>query len=152
MLRQRIESALKDAMLARSDKARIATLRLVTAAIKDRDIAARAEDRCEGVSDDEILGLLTKMVKQREDSAEAYESGCRPDLAEQERAEIGVIQEFLPRQMSEAEIEAAVVEAIAEFGATGLKDIGKLMATLKTRHAGAMDFGRAGALLKKRLA
>lgn len=151
MLREKIGDALKTAMKARDDKVRVSTLRLINAAIKDRDIAARASDRCEGVTDDEILGILTKMVKQREDSAAAYEKGCRLDLAEQERAEIAVIKEFLPRQMTEDEIAAAVNSVIAELGATGLKDMGKTMAALKARHSGAMDLGRAGALVKAAL-
>jgi hypothetical protein len=149
MLRDKIDSALKSAMKSRDGRLRVSTLRLINAAIKDRDIAARACDRCEGVSDEEILAILTKMVKQREDSADAYEKGARPDLAEQERGEIAVIQEFLPRQMSEPEIEAAVKAVVEEFGASGLKDMGKCMAALKERYAGAMDFGRAGARMKQ---
>lgn len=152
MLREQIDSALKGAMKARDDKLRISTLRLINAAIKDRDIAARAEDRCNGVSDEEILAILGKMVKQREDSSAAYEAGCRPDLAEQERAEIAIIREFMPRQLSDEEIESAVSEVIHELGASGLKDMGRSMAALKERYAGAMDFGRAGALMKKALA
>lgn len=151
MLRERIDAALKAAMKARNDKVRVSTLRLINAAIKDRDIAARGEDRCEGVTDDEILAVLTKMVKQREDSAAAYEAGARPDLAEQERAEIEVIRDFLPRQLSEQEIEAAVSDVIEELEAESLKDMGKCMGALKERYAGAMDFGRAGALMKKAL-
>lgn len=150
-MREEIDDALKTAMKARDDKLRVSTLRLINAAIKDRDIAARSCDRCDGVTDDEILAILSKMVKQREDSAAAYEKGCRPDLAEQERAEIAVIKEFMPRQMDEAEIAGAVKEVIAELNATGLKDMGKAMAALKARHAGAMDFGRAGALVKAAL-
>ncbi len=151
MLRERIDDALKSAMKARDEKTRVATLRLITAAIKDRDIAARAEDRCCGVTDDEILAILSKMVKQREDSAAAYEKGSRLDLAEQERAEIEIIKEFLPRQLTEEEITSAVAVVINELGASGLKDMGKCMGALKERYAGAMDFGRAGALMKKQL-
>lgn len=151
MLREQIDEALKASMKARNDKVRVSTLRLINAAIKDRDIAARACDRCDGVSNDEVLAILTKMVKQREDSAAAYEKGCRPDLAEQEKAEIAVIQEFLPRQMSEAEISAAVKTVVSELEASGLKDMGKCMAALKARHSGAMDFGKAGALMKATL-
>lgn len=139
-------------MKARDEKTRVSTLRLITAAIKDRDIAARAEDRCCGVTDDEILQILTKMVKQREDSALAYENGSRLDLAEQERAEVLIIKEFLPRQLSEAEISSLVSGVIEEMQASGLKDMGKCMGALKERHAGAMDFGQAGALMKKALA
>lgn len=152
MLREKIDAALKTAMKARTEPTRVATLRLINAAIKDRDIAARSEDRCEGVSDEEILTILTKMVKQREDSSAAFEKGGRPDLAEQERAEIEVIREYLPRQLNDAEIEQAVHEVIEELGAKGLKDMGRSMAALKERYSGAMDFGRAGALMKKALA
>ena len=152
MLRETIDSALKAAMKAKDAKTRVATLRLINAAIKDRDIAARSEDRCEGVTDDEILAILAKMVKQREDSSEAFEKGGRPDLAEQEKAEIAVIREFMPRQLSDSEVQAAVDAVIAELGAKGLKDMGRSMAALKARYAGAMDFGRAGALVKQRLA
>lgn len=151
MLRTRIDDALKAAMKARDEKERVATLRLINAAIKDRDISARSSDRCEGVGDDEILAILTKMVKQREDSAAAYDKGCRPDLAEQERSEITIIQEFMPKQLSEDEIAEAVQGIIAEFEADGLKDMGKCMGALKERHPGAMDFGKAGAKLKAAL-
>lgn len=151
MLREKIDEALKAAMKARDEKLRVSTLRLINAAIKDRDIAARACDRCNGVTDDEILAILMKMVKQREESAVVYENGARPDLAEQERAEVAVIKEFLPRQMSDAEISGAVKKVIADFEASGLKDMGKCMAALKERHAGAMDFGRAGAVMKQAL-
>ena len=151
MLRNTIDQALKAAMKSRDDKVRVSTLRLINAAIKDRDIAARACDRCDGVSDDEILAILTKMLKQREESAAVYEKGCRLDLAEQERAEMAVIRDFLPRQLTEAEIGAAVKSVIAELDAKGLKDMGKCMAALKERHAGSMDFARAGAMMKAAL-
>lgn len=151
MLRQQIDDAVKTAMKARDEKARVATLRLINAAIKDRDIAARSEDRADGVTDEEILGILTKMVKQREDSAEAYEKGCRPDLAEQERAEITVIREFMPKPLTDAELDAAVDVVIEEQEATGLKDMGKCMGVLKERFTGSIDFGKAGALMKKKL-
>ena len=151
MLRTRIDDALKSSMKARDEPKRVATLRLINAAIKDRDIAARACDRCDGVNDDEILAILTKMVKQREDSATAYDKGCRPDLAEQEKAEIEIIQEFMPKQMSDEEISTAVAGVIKEFEADGLKDMGKCMGALKERHLGAMDFGKAGARLKAAL-
>lgn len=151
MLREKIDETLKTAMKAKDDKVRIATLRLMNAAIKDRDIAARGEDRCEGVSDEEILAILTKMVKQREESAAAFEKGCRPELAEQERAEIEVIREFLPRQLSDDEIQVAVKDVIDEYEAEGLKDMGRCMGALKERYNGAMDFGRAGKLMKESL-
>ena len=151
MLREQIDSALKSAMKAKDHKTRVATLRLINAAIKDRDIAARGADRCEGVSDEEILAILTKMVKQREESARAFEMGCRPELAEQERNEMDVIKEFLPRQLSEDEIKSAVADVIKEYEASGLKDMGKCMGALKERYNGAMDFGRAGKLMKDSL-
>lgn len=151
MLREKIDAALKAAMKAKDEKLRVSTLRLITAAIKDRDIAARAEDRCNGVTDEEILAILQKMVKQREDSATQFETGGRPELAAQERGEIGVIREFLPRQLDESEIETAVSGVISELGASGLKDMGRCMGALKERYAGSMDFGRAGAMVKKAL-
>ncbi len=151
MLREQIDTALKTAMKAGDAKLRVATLRLINAAIKDRDIAARSEDRCDGATEEEILAILTKMVKQREESAKAFEDGGRPELAEQERAEIEVIREFLPRQLSEDEIQAAVKEVIREYEASGLKDMGKCMGALKERFNGAMDFGKAGKLMKEQL-
>ena len=151
MLREKIDESLKTAMKARDDKLRVSTLRLVNAAIKDRDIAARGADQCEGVSDDEVLAILTKMVKQREDSAEQYEKGGRPELAEGERAEIEIIKEFLPRQLTDDEIESAVKDVVGELEADGLKDMGKCMGVLKERFHGSMDFGRAGKLMKETL-
>ncbi len=151
MLREQIGENLKTAMKAKDDKLRVATLRLINAAIKDRDIAARGKDCCEGASDEEILAILTKMVKQREESAVAFEKGCRPELAEQERSEIEVIRDFLPRQLSEDETKSAVEEIIREFEASGLKDMGKCMNALKERYNGAMDFGAAGKLMKELL-
>ncbi len=151
MLKEQINDALKSAMKAKDEKLRVATLRLINAAIKDRDIAARGEDRCEGATEEEILAILTKMVKQREESAAAFEKGCRPELAEQERAEINVIREFLPRQLSADEIKLAVSDVIKEYEASGLKDMGKCMGALKERFNGAMDFGQAGKLMKESL-
>lgn len=151
MLREQIDTAIKTAMKAKDEKLRVATLRLINAAIKDRDIAARAEDRCDGATEEEILAILTKMVKQREESALAFEKGCRPELAEQERAEIEVIREFLPRQLSPEEIKSAVDDVIKEYQADGLKDMGKCMGALKERYNGAMDFGQAGKLMKEQL-
>ncbi len=151
MLKEQIDTALKSAMRAKDQKLRVATLRLINAAIKDRDIAARAEDRCEGATDEEILAILTKMVKQREESAEAFDKGCRPELAEKERAEIEVIRDFLPRQLTEDEIKVAVEKVIDEYDASGLKDMGKCMGALKERYNGAMDFGCAGKLMKEQL-
>jgi uncharacterized protein len=149
-MRSRINAAVKDAMRAK-EADRLSTLRLINAAIKDRDIAARGEGEGELVRDDAILGILGKMVKQRQESARAYEEGARPELAEKELAEIQVIEEFLPRQLTEAEAEAAVVAAIAEVGATSIRDMGKVMAALKSRYTGQMDFGKAGPLVKTKL-
>lgn len=148
-MREKITTALKTAMKTR-DTNRLAALRLINAAIKDRDIAARGEGGAE-ISDAEIITVLTRMVKQRRDSARAYEEAARLDLAEKENAEIAVIEDFLPRQMSEGEIEAAVQAVIAEIGAASVRDIGRVMGLLKTRHAGEMDFAKAGAVVKARL-
>jgi hypothetical protein len=147
MLRERFSAELKDAIRAK-DARRVSTLRLITAAIKDRDIAARFEDGVDGVADAEILAILGKMIKQRRESAKAYEEGGRLELADQETAEIAIIKEFLPRQMSEDEVRAAVSQAIAATGAASIRDMGKVMAELKTRHPGRMDFARASAAIK----
>ncbi|GGD10303.1 aspartyl-tRNA amidotransferase subunit B [Aquisalinus flavus] len=152
MLCEQINLALKTSMKERAPKVRIGTLRLINAALKDRDIAARSEDRCGGLTDEEVLGILTKMVKQREDAAQTYEDAGRIELAEQERSEIEVIREFLPRQLTEAEIDTAVEAVIEELDAEGLKDMGKCMGVLKSKYAGSMDFGTAGGKLKKHLA
>lgn len=149
-LRDRLQSALKDAMRAK-EADRLSTLRLINAAIKDREIANRGDGGEGLVSDPDILLIMGKMVKQRHESARAYEEGGRLELAEKELAEIGVIQEFLPRQMSEAEVEAAIAEAVAETGAASIRDCGKVMAALKGRYTGQMDFGAVGALVKGRL-
>lgn len=149
-LRERISAGLKDAMREK-DAIRLSTLRLINAAIKDQDIAARGDGRGDGVDDATVLAILGKMVKQRQESARAYEEGGRLELAEKERAEIAIIEGFLPRQLSQAEVDAAVAAAIAEVGATGLRDMGRVMAALKTRHAGQMDFAAAGAQIKARL-
>ena len=150
MLRARLNDSLKDAMKAK-DQRRVSTLRMVLAALKDRDIAARTEDSREGVPDDEVLQMLTKMVKQRRDSIAAFEQGGRPELAAAEAAEIAIIEEFLPQQMDEAEVRAAAAAAIAETGAASAKDMGKVMAILKERHAGQMDFARASGVVKSLL-
>lgn len=149
-IRDRIGAALKDAMKAR-DADRLSTLRLVNAAIKDKEIDLRGSGEGAGVGEAEVLAILARMLKQRQESARAYEEGGRLELAEKELAEIGVIEEFLPRQLSPEEVEAAIAAAIAETGATGIRDMGKVMAALKARHAGQMDFGAAGALIKARL-
>ena len=151
MLKEQINTALITAMKAKTEKLRVTTLRLVNAAIKDRDIAARGKDHCEGASEEDILAILTKMVKQREESATAFDKGCRPELAEQERSEIEIIREFLPQQLTPDEISEAVKAIISELDASGLKDMGKSMGALKERYNGAMDFGAAGKLMKEML-
>lgn len=150
-LRERLQTALKDAMRAR-EADRLSTLRLINAALKDREIALRGEgsDAAE-LAEADILAILGKLVKQRQESARAYEEGGRIDLAEKELAEIRVIEEFLPRQMDAAETAAAIAEAIAELGATGIRDMGRVMALLKARYAGRMDFGAVGPMVKERL-
>ncbi len=152
-LRAQISEALKTAMRDK-DQARLSTLRLVNAAIKDRDIALRGEggDRAEtGVVDSDILQILGKMVKQRQESAKAYEEGGRLELAEKERSEISVIEDFLPKQLDETETASAIDAAIAKTGATSIRDMGKVMGELKSRYTGQMDFGRAGPIVKDRL-
>ena len=150
-LLQKINDDLKAAMKARDDKLRVATLRLINAAIKDRDIAARAQDQCGGLSHEDVIAVLTKMVKQRDESAQTYEDAGRIELAEQERQERDIISAYLPKQLSEAEIESAVDDVIADIGAEGLKDMGKCMGALKQRYQGAMDFGKANEKVKARL-
>lgn len=150
-LRDRLNENLKEAMKARNQK-RVSTLRLVLAALKERDIANRSEESRAGIADEDILTLLAKMIRQREESASVYESGGRPELAAGERDEIAIIREFLPRQMGEDEMRAAAKAAIAETGAALPKDMGRVMAALKQRHAGQMDFGRAGGIVKDLLA
>lgn len=148
-MRERFDAALKDATL-KQDKRRMATLRLINAAIKDRDIAARTAGR-DPVSDDEILEILGKMIRQRLESTRLYEEANRLDLAEQEREEIEIIKEFLPQQLDEDEMRAVCEEAIKATGSHGLRDMGKCMAALKARYAGRMDFGKASRLVKEQL-
>jgi len=149
-LRTRISDALKQAM---KDKAadRLSTLRLINAAIKDKDIAARAEGQDDGVGDSEVLAILGKMAKQRMESARAYEEGGRLDLADRERAEIEVIEEFLPRQLTDEETDAAIAAAVSEVGATSIRDMGKVIGLLKSNYTGQMDFGKVGPTVKARL-
>jgi len=149
-MQEQFSEALKAAVKSQ-DKIRIATLRLITAAIKDRDIAARTADNRDGVSDEEILQVLAKMGKQRHEAATTYEEAGRLELAEQERSEIAVIEEFMPSQLDEEAMSAAVDAALAELGADSLKDMGKVMGRLKDKYAGQMDFGKAGALVKEKL-
>jgi len=151
-LRTRISDALKSAMKAREAE-RLSTLRLINAAIKDRDIALRGSGETEDttVGDAEVLGILGKMVKQRQESARAYEEGGRLELAEQELREITVIEDFLPRQLSADEVEAALDAAIAETNAESIRDMGRVMAVLKGKYTGQIDFGAVGGRLKARL-
>ena len=149
MLRDRINDGVKEAMKS-GDKLRVSTLRLVNAAIKNAEIDARTASKQFG--DDDLLGLLQKMIKQRQESVELYDKGNRKELADQERGEIKIIQEFLPQQMSEAEAKAAIAEVIKQEGATGMKDMGKVMAALKAAYAGKMDFSKVSALVKGQLA
>lgn len=149
-LREQFNEQMKEAMKAKNAR-RLSTLRMVLAAIKDRDIAARTETSREGISDDDVLGLLAKMIKQREESAVAFDSGNRPEMAKSEREEIEIIRGFMPRQMSAEESKAAVQTIIVEVGAGSLKDMGKVMAALKERFAGQMDFAKASAVTKELL-
>ncbi|UWQ92652.1 GatB/YqeY domain-containing protein [Rhodobacteraceae bacterium M382] len=150
-MRTRVNTALKQAM---KDKAaqRLSTLRLINAAIKDKDIASRGgNDEGTGVGDDEVLAILDKMTKQRRESARAYEEGGRLDLAERELQEIGVIEEFLPKQLDDDEVEDAVRAAVAKTGAGSIRDMGKVMGELKSRYTGQMDFGKVGPMVKDQL-
>jgi uncharacterized protein YqeY len=147
MLRQQLSDALKQAMLTKDTRV-VSTVRLILAALKDRDIAARPKGQSDGIGEDEIRQMLQSMIKQRRESISLYQQGNRPELAQQEADEIAVIERFLPRQMDEAETQAAVKAAIAEAGAAGIKDMGKVMAILKGRHAGEMDFTKASATTK----
>lgn len=151
-LRDRITAAMKQAMKDK-DSARLSTIRLINAAIKDRDIAIRSADDgpSGGVSEDEVRQILSKMVKQRQDSARMYEEGGRVELAEGERSEIAVIEEFLPRQMDEGEVDAAIDRAVSETGASSIRDMGRVMGELKARHTGQMDFAAVGPKVKARL-
>ena len=150
VLRTRISDALKQAMKDK-DADRLSTLRLINAAIKDKDIAARATGNDDGVPEAEVLAILGKMTKQRMESARAYEEGGRLDLAERERSEIAIIEEFLPRQLSDAETEAAISAAIEEIGADSIRDMGKVIGALKSKYTGQMDFGAVGPMVKDRL-
>lgn len=151
MLRARLNDDLKHALKAK-DQLAVATLRLILAALKDRDIAARGKGNSDGVKDEEILELLQKMVRQRRESIEAYRNGGRQELAEREAAEIEVIKRFLPKELDEAEVQSAIEQTIAELEASSIKDMGKVIGTLKERYAGRMDFGKASRMVKQRLA
>ncbi|HEX9856981.1 MAG TPA: GatB/YqeY domain-containing protein [Paracoccaceae bacterium] len=149
-LRERLQAALKEAMRAK-EADRLSTLRLINAAIKDREIAVRGEAEGVEVTDTDILAILGRMVKQRQESARAFEEGGRLELAEKELAEVVVISEFLPRQLSDAEVDAAIAAAIAEAGASSIRDMGKVMAVLKGKYTGQMDFGAVGPRVKDKL-
>ena len=151
MLREEISKALKDALLAKNQIA-VSTVRLILAALKDRDIAARGKGNSTGIDEGEIMAMLQTMIKQRRESIAMYEQGGRPDLARQEAEEIKIIERFLPQQLSAEETDTAVAGAIAELDAKGLKDMGRVMAALRERYPGQMDFGRASAMARKRLA
>jgi uncharacterized protein len=148
MIRERFAGDLKEAIKVK-DAPRVSTLRLICAAVKDRDIATRTEDNSEGCGEADILAILAKMIKQREESARTYEEAGRLDLAAQEREEMAIIRGYLPKQMSESEVEKAVADAIGATGAASIRDMGKVMAHLKARHTGKMDFARAGAAVKQ---
>ncbi|MCL7406378.1 MAG: GatB/YqeY domain-containing protein [Marivivens sp.] len=149
-MRERINAALKEAMKAK-DAGRLSTLRLISAAIKDREIAARGDGEESVIGDDEVLAILGKMVKQRQESARQYEEGGRLELAEKERGEISVIEDFLPRQLDDAEVDAAITAAMAEVGAESIRDMGKVMGALKAKYTGQMDFGAVGPMVKAKL-
>jgi uncharacterized protein YqeY len=149
MLRENFTAELKTAMKA-GDKRRVETIRMVTAALKDRDIEARVSGKPLG--DEEILALLQKLVKSRQESAEIYAQNARPELAEKEREEIAIISSFLPQPLSDEEVAVAIKAAIAETGAASIKDMGKVVALLKAQHAGKMDFGKVSGLVKAALA
>lgn len=151
MLRDKLNEAMKDAMRAR-DSASLGTIRLILAKLKDADIAARTEASREGIADDRILSMLQGMIKQRNESVALYEKGNRADLADKEKSEIVVIERFLPRQMDDAAVETAVRDAIAAADAKTVKDMGGVMAALKGKYAGQMDFAKASAAVKKALA
>jgi uncharacterized protein len=150
VLREDINNALKDAMKT-GDKRRVSTLRLVNSSLKNADIEARGQGK-PALSDDELLSLLQKMIKQRQESIDLYEKGGRAELAAQEREEIEIIAGYLPKQMSEAEAKAAIAGVVKDVGATSMKDMGKVMAALKERYAGKMDFGKASPIVKGLLA
>ena len=150
-LRERIQADIKEAMKAK-EAARLSTLRLISAAIKDREIAARSErGEDSALTEDDVIALMSKMVKQRQESARAYEEGGRLELAEREEAEIGIIQGYLPRQLTEDEVAAAIEKVIKDLGASSIRDMGRVMADLRADYAGRMDFGAVGPLIKARL-
>ena len=150
MLRTRITETMKSAMKAKEQTA-LSTARLIQAALKDRDIAARSKGNMDGIADDEILSMLQSMIKQRRDSIQMYEKGGRPELAEREAQEIDIIEGFLPEQMSDEDAAAAIDAVMAELEASSMKDMGRVMAALKERFAGSMDFGKASGIVKAKI-
>jgi uncharacterized protein YqeY len=150
MLRNIFQEKLKAAQLAK-DEITTATLRLIIAAMKDRDIAARSKSNWDGIPDDEILSMMKSMIKQRQESIKMYEIGKRQDLADREAAEIKIIESFLPSQMDETAMKAVILQAVTAVGAAGIKDMGKVMAELKAKYPGQMDFGKAGQFVKEKL-
>lgn len=150
MLRTRLNEALKEAMRAKNQRA-VSTVRLILAALKDRDIAARSRGVMDGIDEAEMLSMLQTMIKQRGESIKLYEQGGRLELAEQEREEIAVIEGFLPKQMSDEEVAGAIKTVVGEIGATSIKDMGKCMALLKERYPGQLDFGKASGQIKSLL-
>ncbi len=150
MLREQLKTALKDAMLAKDARA-VATVRLITAALKDRDIAARDKGNTDGIADDEVLSMLATMVKQRQESIRLYEEGGRCELATQEQEEIDIIRRFMPSQLEGSDLMTTIDATIREIGANDLKDMGRIMATLKQRYPGRMDFSKASGIVRQHL-
>ena len=150
MLREQIKEQLVAAMKAK-DEVKVSTLRMIGATLKDKDIAARPSGKTDGISDDEILSMFQTMIKQRKESIELYEKGGRSDLVQKEKAEIEIISSFLPEQMDDDAVKAAIESCIKETGASSIKDMGKVMGALKAKYAGQMDFGKASGLIKSLL-
>lgn len=150
MLREKLTADLKTAMLAKNEMG-VHTIRLINAAVKQKDIDTRTADSREGISDAQILSLLQTMVKQRQESIKMYEQGNRKDLADKEAAEIKIIENYLPTQMGDDEVKAAVAAVVAEVGATSIKDMGKVMNALKEKYSGQMDFSKVGPIVKEKL-
>lgn len=150
MLRQTITDSLKNAMKARDERSTSA-FRMILAGMKERDIEARAKGNKDGIGDAEIMAMLQNMIKQRRDSVDMFVKGGRTDLADKENAEIAILQGLLPQQLDDAAMAKVVKELVAELGATSVKDMGKVMAALKERHAGSIDMAKAGAVVKQNL-
>ena len=148
--REEFNTSLKEALKAK-DLVATSTIRLILAALKDRDIASRGQGKADGISEAEILSMLQSMIKQRKESAKIYSDAGRDDLAEREMSEIEIIERFLPAQMDDAQVAKIIEKLIAETGATGIKDMGKVMGVLKTQYAGQIDMGKAGGIVKEKL-